>query len=91
MVARPVTIAALLDVARDLNVKEQFDPAVVLRILEHLQCDDLDVQVHSAVTHARLCAQSVQNGSNTSRDALARFALERVVTLLEQYMAADAS
>ncbi len=38
------TVAALLDVARDLTAQERFDADVALKLLEHLQRADLDVQ-----------------------------------------------
>ena len=82
----PASAAELLNIGRDLIVQEQFDAAVVLSMLEHMQFSDLDVQAHGAVTHARLAAQSARNGSSVSRDAIARFALARVVTLLEEHM-----
>ena len=79
------TVAALLDVARDLTAQECFDADVALKLLERLQLADLDVQVHGAVTHARLVATTALSDSS-SRDAVARFALAKVVTLLERHM-----
>ena len=52
----PATVAALLDVARDLAAQDRFDAEVVLRLLENLQLADLDVQTHGAIIHARLVA-----------------------------------
>ena len=78
-------VAALLDVARDLSAQERFDADVVLELLERLQLVDLDVQSHGAVTHARLVATTALS-ERSSRDAVARFALARVVTLLERHI-----
>lgn len=79
-------VAALLDVARDLSAQERFDADVVLELLERLQLVDLDVQSHGAVTHARLVATTALS-ERSNRDAVARFALARVVTLLERHFA----
>ena len=87
----PLPVETLLDIARDLTARVQFDAAVVLRMLEYLQRLDLDVQSHGAVTHARLAAQSAQSSSNSSRDAIAKFALARVVTVLEAQSRVTAS
>ena len=81
----PATVAALLEVARDISVQVRFDADVALKLLERLQIADLDVQVHGAVTHARLVATTAL-GECSSRDAVARFALARVVTLLERHI-----
>ena len=78
------SVAAMLDVARDLTTQERFDADVALKLLERLQVADLDVQIHGAVTHARLVATTAL-GENSSRTAVARFALARVVTLLEEH------
>ena len=82
------TVAALLDVARDLTAQDRFEADVVLELLEHLQRADLDVQTHGAVTHARLVAVTVLAGENSSsRMAVAKFALARVTMLLERHAA----
>lgn len=84
------TVAALLEVARDLAAQDQFDADVALKLLERLQLADLDVQAHGAVTHARLVATTALS-ERSSRDAVARFALARVVTLLERHVAVSVS
>ena len=79
-------VAALLDVARDLAAQERFDADVVLELLERLQLADLDMQSYGAVTHARLVATTALS-ERSSRDAVARFALARVVVVLERHIA----
>ena len=82
----PATVAVLLDVARDISVQERFDADVVLKLLEHLQRADLDVQTHGAVTHARLVAITAKGECSSSRMAVVRYALARVVVLLERHI-----
>ncbi len=76
------TIAALLDVARDLIAQRRFDAEAVLTLLAKLPADKFDVQVRGAIKHARISAAAAGAGGS-SRTAVARFALARVVVLLE--------
>ena len=82
----PATVAALLDVARDLAAQDRFDADVVLQLLENLQLADLDVQTHGAIIHARLVAATAQGECSTSRTGVARYSLARVVMLLERHV-----
>ena len=82
MTYQQLDVETLLDIARDLTAQDRFDADVALKLLEHLQLADLDVQSHGAITHARLVATTAL-GENSSRTAVARFALARVVTVLE--------
>ena len=76
------TIAALLDVAHDLVAQRCFDSVIVLALLAKLPGDDLDVQARGAIKHAQLAAEAAKCGG-VGRTVIARFALARVVTLLE--------
>ena len=78
------TLAALLDVARQLVVQRKFDVEVVLTLLSNLPGDELDLQTRGAVKHARMVTVAAIEGG-TSRTAVARFALARVVVLLEKH------
>ena len=57
-----------------------------MELLERLQLADLDMQSYGAVTHARLVATTALS-ERSSRDAVARFALARVVVVLERHIA----
>lgn len=81
------TIAALLDVAHDLVAQRSFDVAVVLTLLSKLPSDEVDVQVRGAIKHAQLAAVAAGNGG-MGLTVNARFALARVVSLLEAYVEA---
>ena len=76
------TIAALIDVAHDLIAQRSFDADVVLTLLSKLPLDELDLQTRGAIKHAQLAAEAARDKS-TARTAVARFALARVVVLLE--------
>ena len=52
--------------------------------------EDLDVQAQGAIRHARMVAMIAQDGS-TAHVAVARFALARVVVLLEKHVAVAVS
>ncbi len=77
------TLAALLDVARDLVAQRQFDIEVVQKLLSEMPSGDLALQARGAIRHAQLVVAAAGDGS-ISRVAVARFALARVVVLLEQ-------
>ncbi len=81
------TIVALLAIAQEIVAEPYLDVEKVLRLLAALPVEELDLQTRGAVRHAQLMAVSAQ-GSSTKRDAVARFALHRVVVLLEQHVAA---
>ncbi len=76
------TLAALLDVAHDLVAQRIFDADVVLTLLSKLPGADFDAQIRGAVRHAQITAEAARDRS-TAHTAVARFALARVVTLLE--------
>ena len=76
------TIASLLDVARNLVAQRKFDVEVVLTVLSKLPGDDLNLQTRGAVKHAQIVAVAARDGG-VGHTAIARFALARVVALLE--------
>ena len=79
------TIAALVDVAHDIVARRQFDAEVVLTLLSKLPGDELDIQTRGAIKHAQIVAVAAGNGGVGST-AIARFALARVVVLLEEHL-----
>ena len=80
------TVAALLDTSRDLMAQRQPDIEELLLVLANMPMDELDVQTRGAVQHARMVATAGQ-GRNSGHTAVARFALARVILLLEQHVA----
>lgn len=80
------TIAAQLDVARDLVGKARFDAGVMLELLDSLPRESFRAQIRGAITHARLTA-TVASSGDPDHIAVARLALARVVTLLEWHVA----
>ena len=80
----PEHVARLLDIGRELIV-QQFDAAVVLKLFDSIPTSDLDMQTRGAIRHARLLALDVAGGG-ISHMAVARFALMRVITLVEQHI-----
>ena len=85
MLPQPTPVNELLDIGRNLIVQEQFDAGVVLELLDDISVTDLEVQVRGAIQHARLVALDVFGGG-VSHTAVARFALSRVVVLLEEHV-----
>ena len=81
----PKTIPALLNVARILAVRPGFDVQTVLYLLAAIPTDTLDPQILGAITHARMVAKAIQNGSDI-QTARARSALRRLNVLLEQHV-----
>ncbi len=81
----PATVVALLASARSLLVKRQFDAERVLKLLAALPIGELNVQARGAVRHAQVVAKIALDPC-TSRNAVARFALHRVVLLLEEHL-----
>ncbi len=79
------TVAALLDLARDLVARREFDVEVVLTLLSKLPGDDLDLQTRGAVKHALIAGATALDGG-VGHTAVARFALARVVVLLEKHV-----
>ena len=57
----------------------------LLTLLANIPTNDLDVQTCGAIHHARKVAAGVRDGS--AHTAVARFALARVIILLEQHVA----
>lgn len=86
----PVTVAALLDVARQIMAQSHPDVDELLMLLANMPVDDLDVQTRGAVVHARHVAAAAQDKSGV-RTAVARFALARVVVLLERHVTSGVS
>ncbi len=80
----PATLPALLDSAREFVTEHRFDAEQVLQLLSAIPSDDLDTQTRGAITHARLVSVTALNKS-TLHTAVARFALHRVVVLLEKH------
>ena len=64
------------------------DMEELLTVLANLPMDDLDVQTRGAVQHARMVATAGQD-RNDGQTAVARFALARVIVLLEQHVVAS--
>ena len=81
----PATVAALLDVARQIMAQSHPDVDELLVLLANLPVEDLDAQTRGAVDHARHVAAAAQDKSGV-RTAVARFALARVVLLLERHV-----
>ncbi len=81
----PATVEALLDVARDIMAQSHPNIDELLMLLANLPVDDLGVQTRGAVVHARHVAAAAQDKSGV-RTAVARFALARVVVLLEEHV-----
>ena len=83
MPPRPSNVAELLVIARDLVAGSEFDSRAAMATCGALLGDDPDEQLLDAITHARLVAESALNGT-TAHVTVARFALARVVVLLEK-------
>lgn len=81
----PATVAALLDVARQIMAQSHPDVDELLVLLANLPVEGLDAQTRGAVVHARHVAAAAQDKSSV-RTAVARFALARVVLLLERHV-----
>ena len=80
------TLAALLRVARDLTIQDRLDVEAAQRLLGNLPRDDLDSQILGAVKHARKVVSAAAD-QDQRHILVARSALARVVTLLEQHTA----
>ena len=87
MRSEPAAVAALLDAARDLMAQSRPDLQELLKLLAEMPIDDFDAQTRGAVQHARMVATAGQ-GRAGGHTAVARFALARVIVLLEQHVAA---
>ena len=79
------TVAAMLAIAQDVVTADHFDAEQALRLIAALPTDELDLQTRGAIRHAQLLAANAP-GDDSSRDAVARFALARVVVMLEQHL-----
>ena len=84
-------IAMLLDAARNLAAQDHFDVEEMLLVLANIPMNDLDVQVRGAVVHARHAAASDRISNSSSHTAMTRYALARIVSLLEGHLAVAAS
>ena len=84
---QPATAAELLDMGRALIVQRRFDPGAMVKLLDNIPVSDLSTQARGAVRHARLVAQNMFSRDG-SRAAVARFALQRVIVLLEMHVVA---
>ena len=62
------------------------DAEELLTFLANIPMDDLDVQTRGAVKHARLVATAGQS-QNSTHTSVARFALARIIVLLEKHAA----
>ena len=80
----------MLDVARDLMGRQSPDVEAMLMLLANLPTDQVNVQARGAIAHARTLMALALNGT-TSHATVARFALARVIVLLEKHVAAEAS
>ena len=80
-------VAAFLDVAHDLVARPSFETQIVLRLLANLPFNELDVQIRNAVKHAEHAVAAACNGG-VGRTVNARFALARLVSLLEAHVKA---
>ena len=77
----PTSFAELLDIGRNLVAQRRFDAEGVLELLDSLATAEIDARARGAIQHARITAIDVFGGN--SHTAIARFALSRVVTLLD--------
>ncbi len=76
-------LTAQIDLARYLVATLPFDTEAACILLNELPTD-LDVQTRGAVRHAQRSVSALGNAAGNSQVALARFALARVVVLLER-------
>lgn len=84
---RLVTMATLLDAARELLAQDWFDAEATIELLDHILAFDIETQIFGAITHARLSAAGVLGDETSTRVAAARFALSRVIVLLAPQVA----
>ena len=85
MPPQPATIAALLCHGRDLLAQIDFDIEQALKWLHALPTNDLDHQECGSIKHAkRAVADSLLDAQTIP---VARFALARVIVLLERHVA----
>ena len=89
MKSEDLSIAELLDVARELVEYKRFDAAEVMELLHVLAAEDVDVQTIGAIRHAKQVALLACNGSNI-QETIARYALSRVIGLLEEQVVVGA-
>ena len=76
-------VGELLELARQLLAQSVFDVDVALELLSTMPTSSFDTQTVGAITHARLV---LLNGYDTPvKIAMTRFALTRVVALLERH------
>ena len=81
-------ISAQIKNARDLIATHPFDGEAALAMLSAVPTD-LDLQIRGSIRHAQHVITDASDQSS-ARVALARYALARVVTLLQQHVSTDA-
>ncbi len=75
----------IIDDLRTLVVASDFDAELALGTLTALSSSaDLDAQTLGAIRHATLVVAAVLSENSSRRIALSRFAIHRVVVLLER-------
>ena len=80
-------ISAQIETARKLVANHPFDGEAALAMLSAVPTD-LDLQIRGSIRHAQHVIAAAFD-ENSARVALARFALARVVTLLQRHVSAD--
>ena len=79
-------VAMLLQAARNLAAQDQFDIEDMLLVLANIPLDKLDAQARGAVVHARHVATADRTSDSSRHTAMTRYALARVVSLLERHL-----
>ena len=79
----PTTLHTLLDVAHELVGQPEFDAEVALKVLVRMPVAELDLQTCRAIQDATMVAMAASDGGH-SHATVARFALAKVIVLLEQ-------
>ncbi len=87
MPSSKTSISAQIDIARNLIANYPFDVEAALAMLSAVPTD-LDLQTRGSIRHAQHVITDAFDESS-ARVALARFALARVITLLEQHVSTD--
>lgn len=80
-------ISAQIDNARNLIANHPFDVEAALAMLSAVPTD-LDLQIRGSIRHAQHVVTDAFDESS-ARVALARFALARVIVLLEQHVSTE--
>ncbi len=82
-------VELLLDVAMDLVAEDNPNVEIMLELLDSIPLDDFNAQTRSAIAHAQKVTAAALTKSSAYA-TLSRFALFRVVGLIEQHVAAPA-